>query len=114
MDKQSRREAIREYKERKTPIGIFSLRCMATGETWVGASRNLDGQRNSSFFSLRQGSNRNPGMQAAWKAHGGEEGFEFAVVELLEDEELGAICRGSWLKERERHWLEALAARPVF
>ena len=86
MDKQSRREAIREYKERKTPIGIFSLRCMATGETWVGASRNLDGQRNSSFFSLRQGSNRNPGMQAAWKAHGGEEGFEFAVVELLEDE----------------------------
>lgn len=114
MDKQSRREAIREYKERKTPIGIFSLRCMASGETWVGASRNLDGQRNSSFFSLRQGSNRNQGMQAAWKAHGGEESFEFAVVELLEDEELGAIGRGSWLKERERHWLQALSARPVF
>ena len=114
MDKQSRREAIREYKERKTPIGIFSLRCMATGETWVGASRNLDGQRNSSFFSLRQGSNRNQGMQAAWKAHGGEEGFEFTVVELLEDDDLGAIGRGSWLKERERHWLAALSARPVF
>lgn len=71
MDKQSRREAIRDYKERKVPIGIFSLRCVATGETWVGASRNLDGQKNSSFFSLRLGSHRNSAMQAAWKAHGG-------------------------------------------
>ena len=114
MDKQSRREAIREYKERKTPVGIFSLRCTATGETWVGASRNLDGQRNSSFFSLRQGSNRNHAMQAAWKANGGEDGFEFAIVELLEDDDLGPLGRGTWLKERERHWLEALSARPAF
>ncbi|KRB49548.1 hypothetical protein ASE02_17220 [Phenylobacterium sp. Root700] len=113
MDKQSRREAIREYKDRKTPIGIFSLRCTATGQTWVGASRNLDGQRNSSFFSLRQGSHRNQGMQAAWKANGGEEGFEFSVVELLENDELGPLGRGSWLKERERYWLEALGAKPA-
>ena len=111
MDKSNRRDAIRQYKERKSPIGIFSLRCTATGATWVGASRNLDGQRNSSMFSLRLGSHRNKAMQAAYNAAGGEAGFEFAVVELLEDDDLGPIGRDSWLKERERHWRQALDAQ---
>lgn len=111
MDKNSRRDAIRQYKERKVPIGIFAIRCRPTGETWVGASRNLDGQRNSSFFGLRLGSHRNRDMQTAWNAQGGEEAFEFSVVELLEDDELGALGRSSWLKERERHWLAELGAR---
>ena len=52
-------------------------------------------------------------MQAAWKAHGGEAGFEFTVVELLDDDTLGPLGRGTWLKERERHWREALGARPA-
>ncbi|HEY9236196.1 MULTISPECIES: GIY-YIG nuclease family protein [Phenylobacterium] len=111
MDKTSRREAIRQYKERKVPVGIFAIRCRPTAEAWVGASRNLDGQRNSSFFSLRLGSHRNRDMQAAWKAHGGEEAFEFSILELLEDEDLGPLGRDSWLKERERHWLAQLGAR---
>lgn len=110
MDKTSRREAIRQYKERKVPVGIFVIRCLPTGETWVGASRNLDGQRNSSFFGLRLGSHRNREMQAAWKAHG-EDAFEFSIVELLEDEEVGPIGRDTWLKERERHWMAELSAR---
>lgn len=109
MDKTSRRQAIRQYKERKVPVGIFSIRCRPTGETWVGASRNLDGQRNSSFFGLRLGSHRNRRMQAAWNAHG-EPAFEFAVVELLEDEDLGPLGRDTWLKARERHWLAELEA----
>src|SRR5688500_7451243 len=57
MDKQSRRNLARDYKERKVPAGIFSLRCAATGETWVGAARNLD-QKNGLMFSLRLGSHR--------------------------------------------------------
>ena len=85
MDKTSRRDAVRQYKERKVPVGIFAIRCRPTGETWVGASRNLDGQRNSSFFGLRLGSHRNREMQKAWNAEGGEAAFEFSIVELLED-----------------------------
>lgn len=111
MDKNSRRDAIRQYKERKVPVGIFAIRCCPTGQTWVGASRNLDGQRNSFFFGLRLGSHRNRDMQAAWNAQGGEEAFEFSIVELLEDEDLGPLGRDSWLKERERHWMTELAAR---
>jgi len=110
MDKTRRREAIRQYKERKVPVGIFSIRCRPTGQVWVGASRNLDGQKNSSFFGLRLGSHRNRDMQAAWNAHGGEAAFEFTVVERLEDEDLGPLGRDTWLKARERHWLAELDA----
>lgn len=111
MDKTNRREAIRQYKERKSPIGIFALRQTGTGAAWVGASRNLDGQRNSSMFSLRLGSHRNKALQAAYNAAGGEAGFEFVVLEVLEDEELGPIGRDTWLKERERHWRTELDAQ---
>ena len=111
MDKSNRRDAVRQYKERKVPVGIFALRSLSTGETFVGASRNLDGQRNSSTFSLRLGSHRNKALQAAWNAAGGEVGFEFVVLETLDDEDLGPIGRDTWLKTRERHWRETLGAQ---
>lgn len=111
MDKTRRREAVRQYKERKVPVGIFALRSLSTGEAFVGASRNLDGQRNSSMFSLRLGSHRNRALQAAYQAAGGEAGFEFVVLEQLEDEDLGPIGRDTWLQERERHWRAELSAQ---
>lgn len=111
MDKQRRRDIAREYKERKVPLGIFSLRCAPTGETWIGMSRNLDGAANSALMSLRLGSHRNAAMQAAWKAHG-EAAFTYAVVESL-DEDLSPIGKEDWLKARLRHWIAALEARPI-
>ena len=111
MDKSSHRDAVRQYKERKVPVGIFALRSLSTGETFVGASRNLDGQRNSSLFSLRLGSHRNKAMQGAYNAAGGEAGFEFVILEQLQDEDLGPIGRDTWLKERERHWRAELSAQ---
>ncbi|MFD3265897.1 GIY-YIG nuclease family protein [Phenylobacterium ferrooxidans] len=111
MDKQRRRDIAREYKERKVPVGIFSLRCEPTGEAWIGMSRNLDGAANSALMSLRLGSHRNATLQAAWKAHG-QAAFVYAVVEGLE-EDLTPIGREDWLKARLRHWIAALEARPI-
>ena len=111
MDKQRRRDIAREYKERKVPLGIFSLRCEATGETWIGMSRNLDGAANSALMSLRLGAHRNKAMQAAWTAHG-EASFAYAVVETLE-EDLGPIGKEDWLKARDRHWRVQLDAKPI-
>jgi hypothetical protein len=96
VDKQRRRDIAREYKERKVPIGIFSLRCEPTGETWIGSSRNLDGAANSALLGLRMGSHRNKAMQAAWTAHGGD-AFVYAVVETLE-EDLSPVGKEDWLK----------------
>lgn len=111
MDKQRRRDIAREYKERKVPLGIFSLRCEATGETWIGMSRNLDGAANSALMSLRLGSHRNKVMQAAWTAHG-EASFAYAVVETL-GEDLSPIGKEDWLKARDRHWRARLDAKPI-
>ena len=109
MDKQSRREAVREFKERKAQRGVFALRCAASGQVWVAASRNLDQQPNSIWFGLRAGAYQNREVQAAWRAHG-EAAFAFEVLEAFDDEDLSPIGRADLAKARAQHWREALGA----
>jgi len=113
MDKQTRREAVRGYKERKIESGVFAVRCTATGETWVATSRNLSQQQNGIWFSLRMGSHVNRDLQAVWKAHG-PDAFRYEVLEAIEDEDLSDYSRNVLLKECEAHWLEAERARRLF
>jgi hypothetical protein len=112
MDKQIRRQAVRDYKERKVAIGVFAVRCAATGEAWVGASQNLDQQQNRIWFGLRQGGYPNPALRAAWAAHG-EAAFVFEVLETLKDEDLSAYARGNLLKDRDAHWRSELGAAKI-
>ncbi len=109
MDKQSRRDAIRDYKERKMPTGIFAVRCAASGQVWVGQSVHLDQQKNRLWFALRQGGHPNPAVRAAFAAHG-EAGMSFEVLETLEPDELTAYGRDNLLKERAAHWRAELSA----
>ena len=46
LSKEERKEVVRKFKERKPLLGVFAVRCTATGLVWVGASRNLDATRN--------------------------------------------------------------------
>jgi hypothetical protein len=109
MDRQSRREAVRDYKDRKVAQGAFAVRCAATGEAWVGVSRNLDQQRNGVWFGLRTGGHPNRALQAAWTAHG-EVAFSFEVLETVKTEDLSPYALDNLLKDRQRHWLAALNA----
>lgn len=66
MDKSARRAAVAAYKERKPEWGVFAVRCLATGQAWVGESRHLDTQQNGLWFALRHGSSpyrRRPGRR---------------------------------------------------
>ena len=110
MDKQSRREAIRDWKERKVCAGVYTVRCAATGEAWVAGSRNIDAQQNSLWFGLRSGGHANRAMHAAWVAHG-PDAFSFEVLERIEDDDLTPLGRADLIKARERHWLAALGAK---
>jgi hypothetical protein len=110
MDKATRRQLVRDYKEQKSSAGIFAVRCAPTGEVWVGGSRNIDKQQNGVWFGLRTGGHANRGMQAAWSAHG-EAGFAFEVLERIEAEDLTPLGLADRIKARERHWLDALGAR---
>ena len=110
MDKQSRRDAIRDYKEKATQSGVYAVRCAATGEVWVAGAANVESQQTRNWFSLRMGGHMNKAMQAAWNAHG-EAGVSFEIVESIEAGELTPLGLADCIKDRERHWLAALGAK---
>jgi hypothetical protein len=112
MDKQSRRHAIRDYKERKVTHGIFAVRCAASGEAWIGVAPNVEQMQNRIWFGLRQGGHPNRALLAAWAAHG-EAAFSFEVLEIVDTEDLGPIGRDSLLKERAAHWRGGLGANKL-
>ena len=109
MDKHARREAIRDFKEKKTIAGVYAVRCAASDEVWVAGAPNVEPQHQRHWFGLRTGGHHNRTMQAAWNAHGGE-AFSFEVLERLDDEALTPLGRADLIKARERHWLAALGA----
>jgi len=112
MDKQSRRDAIRDYKERKISHGVFAVRCAGSGEVWVGVAPNVGQMQKRIWFGLRQGGHPNPAMRAAWAAHG-EAAFSFEVLEELDTDPLGPLGRDSLLKDRAAHWRAELGAKKV-
>jgi hypothetical protein len=109
MDKQSRRDAVREFKERKVLRGVFAVRCAATGEAWVSASRTLDSEETKLWFSLKHGGYINRAVQAAWNAHG-DAAVSFEILEVFDDQEMGPIGRGDLAKSRAAHWRTELGA----
>ena len=104
----NKKEAIKEFKNRKLARGIFIARCTATGEAWVDSSRDLSSAKNSTWFQLRSGGHRNHAMQAAWNQHG-EPSFEFEIVETL-DEDYPEMGVNDELKNRKQHWATELNA----
>jgi hypothetical protein len=105
----TRKEAIKEYKERKIPQGVFAVRCAATGRVWVGSSLNIDATRNSTWFQLRLGLHRERSLQQEWNEHG-EPAFQYEVLEKLKDDVLPMSVK-DLLKEKLAHWAGQLGAR---
>ncbi|HTQ53000.1 MAG TPA: GIY-YIG nuclease family protein [Bryobacteraceae bacterium] len=99
MDK---REARQQFKAKKTPRGIFVIRCTASGQSWLGPSTHLDSGQNRAWFELRQGMHRNARMQAAWHAHG-EAAFRYEILETF-DEDLSPLLVKDTFAERLKHW----------
>jgi hypothetical protein len=98
----TKKELIAEYKARKPARGAFAVRCTANGQTWVGASPNLNTAQNSIWFTLRLGSHYDKALQAAWAVHG-EHAFEYEILEKLDDD-LSPMAVKDLLKEKRLHW----------
>ncbi len=108
MDK---RTARAEYKQKKTPRGIFAIRCTSTGDLWVGSSTHLDSQMNGIWFGLRGGLHRVKAIQDLWNAHG-ETSFVYEVLETFDDDVAPLLLKDQ-LAEREKHWRQTLGAHPT-
>lgn len=108
----NRREARKEFKTRKTPKGIYAVRCAGTAQTWVDSSTHLDSARNSLWFQLRGGAVLNKALQTAWNVYG-EAAFEFQILETLDEDAAPPAFLKDVLSERLTHWQKALAAARV-
>lgn len=106
-----RKEINRKYKEQKPNMGIFAVRCGASGQVWVGSSRNLDAAKNSHWFALGHGSHRERSLQEAWSIYGAD-AFAYEVLEKL-DEEVLPMAVADLLKEKRGVWVAQLGARVV-
>ena len=109
--KVQRKEAIRKFKERKPLLGVFAVRCKATGRVWVGAPRNLDASKNGPWFCLRNGSHHDKALQEEWNVNG-EPMFQYEVLDTLDDDVL-PLGVADLLKEKKVHWMAQLRARPL-
>jgi hypothetical protein len=107
----NRKQAIRDFKERKSARGIFAVRCNAGSLIWIGSSPNLEAWRNSLWFSLRSGGYPNKALQQAWNTHG-EPSFQFEILEQLDDD-ISPLALNDLLKERKLHWTKQLAALTI-
>jgi hypothetical protein len=107
----NRKEAAKEFKARKVPIGIFAIRCRATGAMWVNSSPNLDAARNGTWFQLRNGLHRNKTLQEQWNGCG-EAAFDFEVLEVL-DHDLPPINVPEILRDKKQEWARELGGEPL-
>ena len=107
----SKKESIRAFKERKPLLGVYAVRCLATGRVWVGTSRNLDATKNGCWFMLRSGSHQEKSLQAEWNTRG-EEVFEYKILDFL-DEDVHPLQIADLLKEKKSTWVARLEASPL-
>lgn len=105
----SRKDAIRQFKERKPFLGIFAVRCTPTSNVWVGSSRNLYAVQNSTWFSLRLGGYYDKSLQQEWNAQG-ESAFTLEILETLK-EDVAPLLILDLLKEKRDSWATQLGAR---
>ena len=96
---------IREYKQRRRPMGVFQVRNRANGKVLVGTSTDLPSMLNRQRTQLRLGMHPNKSLQADWTAQAGE-GFSFDVLDTLSHVEQGDADAD--LRILETMWLDKL------
>ena len=83
MNGVKKKELRAAYKEFKPKMGVFCVTCPQTGETFLGAAKNIPAAFNRAQFQLNMGSHPNKHLQSEWKRLG-EEAFAFEAVQRLE------------------------------
>jgi hypothetical protein len=105
QSKVSKKEAIREFKERKSLLGAYAIRSTQTHQVWVGTSKNLDATRNGEWFCLRNGSHRDKSLQLEWNTQG-ESAFVYEILDVL-DEDVQPLIVDKLLKEKNLNGLHS-------
>ena len=77
-----RKALIREYKQRRPPMGVYRVHNTATGNALVAASTDLPSILNRHKSQLSMGGHSHKALQTDWNEHGAGS-FVFEVLDTL-------------------------------
>ncbi|MEA4993877.1 MAG: GIY-YIG nuclease family protein [Oscillibacter sp.] len=113
MDIKRKKELLNEWKNRRPDMGVISIFCKATGDLFLGISKDVKADFNSNRFKLSAKFHPNKQLQALWNKYG-ENGFDYSVVKVLKYEnpkddqtdKLNALLEGCLLEipQARRIW----------
>ena len=104
---QSRKDLIREYKERQKPAGVFQIKNTKTGKFLLASSLNIEGSLNKHKFMLKTGGHINKALQADWNRDGAEN-FVFEILEEVKVQDEAGFKIEDELGLLEEIWIEEL------
>ena len=108
MDKASRKELTREYKETPRPVGVFRVWNRVNDKSFVGTALDLQAALNGQFARLRFGGHPNTDLQKDWNELGAE-AFEFEILDTLAPSDRPDDDPREDLRVLEELWLDRLA-----
>lgn len=107
MDKAQRKAMVAEWRLRRPEMGVISIRCKETGESFLGISKDTKADFNSNRAKLSSGNHPNKRLTALWTQYG-EDSFEWSVLKTLDYEDPNKDHTAELEKLRE----ECLSADP--
>ena len=78
------------------PSGVYQIRCLITGQIYIGSAVKMLARWAEHRRSMRRGIHVNQHLQQAWNKYG-EENFEFTVVEYV---------KRAFLLRIEQEWID--------
>ena len=103
-----RKAMVRAYKETRRPMGIYRVRNVAGGRSFVGRSIDLPAALNRERTQLRFGGHPNGELQRDWNALG-PDAFAFEVLDTLTPPEDPSYDPRDDLGVLEALWRDRLA-----
>lgn len=82
VNAQRRKELQQQFKEYKTPMGLYAIHCLPSDQYYLGISQNVPALLNRVLFELKGGWHKNKNLQKEWEIYG-ESGFEMKLLEEL-------------------------------
>jgi hypothetical protein len=106
-----RKQLIRDYRQRKTPMGVLRVYNTVTGHALVAGSRDLPSDLNSHRAQLSMGGHGSRQLSAEWKEYGSA-AFVFEILDTLPPSDLPDYDPLDDLTVLEDMWLEKLSLQP--
>ena len=105
MDKKTRKDLKREYRQNHPAMGVYQIRNTKNDKVFIASTPNIPGAINGGKVQLNAGSHPNKKLQSEWREIGGES-FSFEILDELTATEGPDHDYRADLAFLEEFWLE--------